>query len=319
MKFLLLASLALSACGRKTPVQACADFANARCNKLDACSNGNGVARTYGSMNDCLNRISSRCMTALAADNTSLTSDFEEACGTQIGAQSCGEFRAGIVAPGCLPPAGKLSKGSPCFSDAQCGSTVCRKPSTSECGVCADQPVDGDSCVGAADCGRQLACVGGTTCHVAGQTGAGCDPGHPCAGGFACVTADANSSNGLCQIVAESGGTCDPHAVGEPLCDNLAGLFCNPQIRQCAAAAMVAPDGVCAPSAGGICTQGSECQSQSSVGAGADRLCIAPSPEGAACDTVNGPPCKALARCVLTKAGGTQGICAVPTLTACGP
>lgn len=314
----LTCALLLMACGHKSPEQACASLANARCSKLNTCSAGNGVARTYGSMDDCMSRIASQCMTRLAALNTSLTSDFEEGCGAAVSEQSCGEFRAGIVAPRCLPPSGKLTKGSACVIDAQCGSTVCLKPSTSECGMCSDQPVDGDSCINAAGCGRQLACVALTTCRVAGQTGAGCDPEHPCAGGFACVTSDANATNGLCQTVAESGNTCDAQAVSAPYCDSLAGLFCNPQTRQCAAATLVAPDGVCSPGAGGVCAQGAECQSQSSVASGADRLCIAPSPEGVACDTINGPPCKALARCVLTTAGGTQGICALPSLTACG-
>ena len=89
----------------------------------------------------------------------------------------------------------------------------------------------------------------------------------------------------------------------------------------CAAISYVAAGQPCGRIGTGFtaCTGGAECFAGTpGADGGVTSTCVAPVADGAACDTVNGPPCTRPARCVGTSIdGGTKGTCAVADATQC--
>jgi hypothetical protein len=116
---------------------------------------------------------------------------------------------------------------------------------------------------------------------------------------------------GVCQTNSSTvGAACDTH---EP-CNGTIGLHCQSAsgMKTCAAT-MYVGDGMPCGTVGGTfiqCGAAGNCYTSAGlIGTGEAGTCKAAAPDGAACDTVVGPPCLTPARCMTS--GGSSGVCAL--------
>jgi len=103
---------------------ACANIAQARCERLMACS-ATDLQRRWGDVTTCETRLSLACRDGLAATDTGATPDTVTACADAIPDESCPDFLGKDVTDACLPQAGTLATGAACTFDAQCQSSFC--------------------------------------------------------------------------------------------------------------------------------------------------------------------------------------------------
>jgi hypothetical protein len=334
--------LVLSACGGSTTsaptggagasgptaTEACAALEKARCEKLDACSNNLGTKSRYGDQATCESRSALSCVSALSAPQTSSTPTSVEACAVGISSESCEDFLDNSPAAACIPAAGGLAAGAACGANAQCQSTFCKVDKGAVCGVCAAEPVPGDTCDVTADCGRALLCAkdpaaASGVCAIPVAKDGACDKAHPCAATLSCVGAMAMSMTmGKCQPAGDKvGAMCDPQKKALAACEANLGLYCAPATNTCQEVQYVAAGQPCGVLGMGMalsvasCTAGATCVIPG--GTGKAGTCVAPAADGAACDTAAGPSCMAPAKCVLSSAMGTAGTCKVPDASTC--
>jgi hypothetical protein len=273
-RVLLAAAIALAGCSSTVPAdRACADAADARCSRTDACGT-DAIAARYGDLATCLARETAACLDRLVAPSTSDTGPFEAGCAQAIAAESCVDLAANRLFLACIAPPGGLDDGAPCVDHAQCGRGHCNVGRARTCGVCGPAARAGGSCE-TASCGRGLLCVGAPgVCVAPGAMSDPCDGGHPCGLGLVCVGASAGMSGSCQPAIAMPDAACDPTATIGAGCDPALGLACDPASSTCVSAAPPPP----------------------------------PLPDGADCDTLSGPPCTAPAVCVST-GDGTGGVC----------
>jgi hypothetical protein len=312
----LLLFLAACGSGGVSGDQACADEAAARCSQFSACSVMDvALQRAFPDMNTCLQREKLSCTAALSAPMSGNTPSLIEKCTAAIKAMSCGDFLDGATPQDCIVP-GPLANGAPCYANAQCQSSVCLLAKGSACGTCQPQPAAGASCA-TTGCGHNLNCpTAAMMCEVLGTQGAACDRLTPCASGFSCIGANAAMmKQGACQAAASSvDAPCDPKQQVMPGCDTTKGLTCNNTLN-CAVTVLAPNQGSCGKQTDGSnvqCAAGGGCYP---LGA-ATGTCATAAADGAACDTMNGPPCLLPARCV-TAAGSTAGTCQLVDPASC--
>ena len=160
------------------------------------------------------------------------------------------------------------------------------------------------------------------SCITEGAAGVSCTRSMPCAAGLSCVgaTNGMNPMPGTCMAAANTAGaTCDPNARTAPGCDRSIGLFCNATSKTCTAVTYAANGAACGVGSDGNlidCTAG-DCYG-SVIGGPMPTMgtCKADAPDGAACDTANGPGCVSPARCA-TSAGSTAGTCTLSDAAKC--
>ena len=298
-----------------TSAKACADTAHTRCEAIDSCSAGQGTVVRYGSETECETRLSAQCLQNLAASGTGASSTTIEACSVATPAESCFQVFGDAPVAACLPPAGTVANGSPCFTSAQCVSTYCAVAADTTCGQCAPVPAAGDSCSVTAECGARggLVCASGT-CVAYADAGATCNAQTaPCAPGAACVTPDGGTATCLTQGTTV-GAACNGSNQGSPSCNGTSGLACVK--GACASVIFGTAGEACGGNVdGGVvrCAAGGIC---SGADAGAGGTCLGPATDGTACDTGSGPACLLPAKCVITD-GGTAGTCVTPSTTSC--
>jgi hypothetical protein len=143
----------------------------------------------------------------------------------------------------------------------------------------------------------------------------------PCDADLACVGDDeATQTMGQCMPEgAATGAPCDSTHKAQPTCDNNLGLVCiptaaNSTVGTCQPFVLAAAGAACGQMGGNPFTSVVDCE------AGAvciNKVCVAPAADGAACDSVKGPPCLLPARCVPSSMGSTAGTCTVPDPTKC--
>jgi hypothetical protein len=298
-----------------TAAKACADTAHTRCEAIDSCSNGEGTILRYGSETECEARLSAQCLQNLAAPSTGASPATVEACSVATPAESCFQILGDDPVAACVPKAGTIVNGSPCFTSAQCVSTYCAVAATATCGQCAPVPAAGDSCSVTADCGARggLVCASGT-CVAYADAGATCNAQTaPCAPGAACVTPDGGTAT--CQAQGTTvGAACNGSNEGSPTCNGSSGLACYK--GACATVTFVTAGSVCGGNVdGGVvrCAAEGIC---AGVDAGVASACLGPASDDSACDTVSGPGCLLPAKCVVTD-GGTGGTCLTASATSC--
>jgi hypothetical protein len=298
--------------------QACTDLANARCAKRQSCTNGAGITRTYGDMTTCLAREKLACGNALAAPSQGNSPAGSESCSTTIATVACADFLSGNATSACIFT-GKLADGASCAFAGQCQSGYCTNEKLTQCGTCGAAPTG--SCETTA-CARGQECVTDTTamvmtCQTPGAMGAACNKDTPCAADLSCVGAT-KTTMGSCQpSVATLGGTCDPRNATSAGCDGTQGLFCEATTKTCINIAFAVdgmPCGLLADGSFAGCAGGGLCVEATGANMG---TCKAPAADGAACDTVAGPPCLSPAKCVTGGAGTTAGTCQLNDATKC--
>ncbi len=327
-KLRLLAStlvLALAGCGGGTSTdKACTDLAAARCAQRASCTNMTSVTHVYGDMNSCLTREKLNCTNAMAAKATGATPDRAEQCVTALANESCSDYFAGNTPAACVNM-GTLTDGTACAFAGQCSSTYCTNLANAACGTCGQPVGSGGDCSNGATCARGLLCVTtpgsmgmAMSCQAEGTQGASCSRAMPCAAGFNCVgsTGGAMGMPGTCMAaVATAGAACDPTLKTGPACDRAKGLFCNATSKTCTAVNYAAAGASCGLGSDGNYT---DCAAGLCYGASGTTMgtCKGDAPDGAACDTANGPGCIAPAKCV-TASGSTSGTCTLPDATKC--
>jgi len=275
-----------------TAAQACADFANANCQKLQTCAPP--LLKTdFGDMGTCATRFALKCPPGATAIGSTWTPGALEGCARAFEAQTCEEYLNGYLS-GEAPPAcaltGSTPIGSPCAVDAQCASGFCEDVAANACGVCATRSPVAGACASPADCEQKgLTCVGGS-CVPLAVFGAECDESHPCQPLLYC------SPSGMCVARLGVGGTCNPN-VNEDACDLIVSLTCN--LDSACVEATIAPIGAaCGRSATGsvtVCEASGTCLTP---GGSTQGTCQAAAAEGAACNPTTGPNCMPPAACL---------------------
>ncbi|HWZ87485.1 MAG TPA: hypothetical protein VNW92_01510 [Polyangiaceae bacterium] len=308
--------LALSACGSSSDAppsadSACTQIAAARCARVAAC-NVNGIQVRYGDMTTCEAAQKAVCLSSLSAASTGATPASTSACASALPGVACADYNDNLLPTACQPQVGKLNAGAACAFNAQCQSQFCGIGKNASCGVCQTQPKVNDSCALLSSCGTGLACVNkGTVCANEGaKTGAMCNADTPCGDGFSCVgakaaTASAAAILGTCQPAVEmAGAACDPKRKTGAGCDPTQGLVCDPTSMTCVAIVVANPGEACDGSLT-VCSSAATCQTAAGANAG---TCVAAAANGAPCDTVVGPDCLTLSRCIVSGMG-TSGTC----------
>jgi hypothetical protein len=323
------ASTDASADGAADGTQACTDYATARCQKADSCTAGLASRERFSDLATCIARGVLACKAALGATDTAATPAFFSSCAMALPMSSCADFQDAVNVPeACLNVAGSRANGAACSNSAQCTSSWCKVSPNAACGTCGDRPAAGAACNGDAECGaRGLFCSKANTCEPLQAASAPCDDARVCGAGLSCV-GQTKTLPGACQPAgATVGAACDPKRTTAAGCDNRLGLYCGVDDK-CADVALVMAPSACGAlidaSDGGAdagpkdvtvtrCLAGASCAPTTA----ARGTCVAPAADGAACDTVNGPPCLSPARCILASDASTAGTCQLPGASAC--
>lgn len=309
MRWIVLGLFVVGCGSDLTAEQACSDVAESRCAKLSSCS-PTDLERRWGDLTTCETREKLACMQGLTASATGATPPSVEECSTALAAATCDAFLSKVMPPPeCLAQMGPAALGAACAFNAQCKSSFCALADDALCGVCAVQPVAGDSCA-TTGCGPELSCVKATMlCQAPVASGGACDRTMPCGTGLSCV-GSTMTTMGTCMADATTvGATCDPQRKTGPGCDAGSGLACNTMTKQC----VMQPDVAAGMPCGLIanvetrCAGGATCEIPTGQTTG---TCVAPAADGAACDATNGPDCLFPAKCV-------AGTCQLPGSSSC--
>jgi hypothetical protein len=317
--FVISVALLGASCGATTPTDAaaCQTLAQARCQRLAACSAAD-LAKRYPDEATCEMRVQINCLASVGAADTGASAMTVDACAASLPDEACAAFLGADVTDACEPAMGTRANGAACEFSGQCASTYCAVPTDGWCGQCAAVPQVGDSCADT-PCAPNQVCVGATTtCQVAVAMGGACSADLPCAGGTACVGANAQTGvMGSCTAQPTTvGAACDHRRQTAPDCDVDAGVVCDATTSQCVAQPIVAAGMPCGDVAGvpTRCAAGGTCVKPAGSQQG---TCVAPAADGAACDTTAGPGCLFPAKCVPTSTGGTAGTCTLPADPTC--
>ena len=322
------AVLLATACRGTVVSTPCGAYAEAYCEKQQACAGAGRITANWGDLSTCITRETLACTDGLDAPHTGQSEDLVQQCTSALPGVSCDDFLTSNLSSPC-GPSGPLDIGAPCTVAAQCATGYCSDVRYGTCGTCAAPPEAGSSCA-TSSCARGLDCVWNThvmhVCEAYVPSGSVCgafqDP--PCLPSVACAGASTTTgASGTCQPPVTTAGDPCGSANAHLNCDSNRGLWClNEACIEVAYAADGMPcgyvgDGVVECAAGTCYSSAGPTFSYAGPRTG---TCKAFAMDGAACDTAAGPGCMSPARCV-TGDGGTRGVCTVPTAAvsaACG-
>ena len=296
---------------------ACTASAQARCDRLTACSPTLMQLR-YLEATACVTLQHDSCVASLSVPGTGNTADHTQACAAAVASWACPSYIDNADVPAaCQPQTGPLELEAPCVVAGECQSGFCAIAPGDGCGACAAPPIAGDACDELTSCGPGLTCVSATKqCEPFGASGDACDSGLPCGAGLSCVGADAaTDTQGTCQpALTQAGATCDPALKTGTGCDRNAGLVCDSTSKTCVAIVIAGAGDMCGsvdhrsqPCGAGVCVGSSN---------GVLGTCTASVGAGEACDLDNGPSCLSGTRCV-TADSSTAGTCQVANAATC--
>lgn len=325
---LLLATLLTTVvgCGGTSADKACTDQATAQCMLRQSCSKGANITKLYGDLATCQMRVKQQCLTSLMAKGTGNSPSRVEQCVTATMTESCSDFYSGNVPAACVST-GTLANSASCAFGAQCSSTYCTGLTNAACGTCGQAAATGASCVnGTATCARGQTCVTtpgsmgmAATCIQEGAVGAACNRATPCGFGLSCVGATMTAMGSCMASGTTVGAACDVRTQTAPGCNRTYGLWCNATSKTCTAVTFVGANQPCGMDSSGNltdCSGGGECIGATFGMNPVMGTCKAPAADGQACDTMNGPPCLAPARCA-TASGSTAGTCTLSDASKC--
>jgi hypothetical protein len=281
---------------------ACASWASAYCGTLQRCAPFQ-LTTQFAGVADCAARYRLVCLPTTTLPATGVSVGGLSACAAAVSGATCTDFLSGpnFVPAACRFP-GTLAAGQSCGNDSQCSSGSCTPMMSNSCGQCLTRMADGSACMGDGDCAYGSVCVGpaqARQCARAAQLGDACSAISPCQAGLYC-------SGGQCAAKLGIGAACTATG-GE--CDGARGFYCDLGTGRCAASATAPIGGACGQvgNQNVACAGGAGC-----FGPTASRVCVAPAPDGAACNSdpmSTGPGCLANATCRSTKP--PMGTCAV--------
>lgn len=292
----VLALTMLAGCGSDEPKQRagevkedprCAAYTAATCGKMAQCWPWL-LKASYGDMETCIHRSASLCSNVLTANGSSWTPEKIDACAAALPTISCDTWW-NSVAPACDPGPGQLADGASCIDKSQCQGGTCLQGGSSGCGVCASVSPLGGACQASAECAAGAACSPEGKCVLPIEEGGACDAQNLCAVSLRCV-------EGKCARLARAGDACDPAGLD---CNFFEGLTCDPASGKCAPVKLAPAGEPCGPINGELitCGAGAVCSPQG--------VCVAPLPDGAACNAQSESACAPPATCI----GGT---CTIP-------
>jgi hypothetical protein len=290
-----------STVGSATPQQACSDFANVYCARVNDCA-PTYLRIEYGDVSTCESRLQVNCPLGFQAPGTGLTPAISEKCIGAIPQVSCADLFARNLPQDCAPVAGSLQNGSACADDNQCTGKYCNLGSNQVCGACSTKAAAGAACGVDNDCGPGMACWQ-YNCTEYVPSGGACGPHRaPCNPTLNCKgTCAAPDGVGATCIIGGSDGT---NTTG---CDPLHGVFCNDSTGKCQQVSTATAGQPCGLVNGSptICTGGATC-----FGVYPNTTCTAAAADGASCDVYKGIHCQSPALCI-------SGVCKLKDPTSC--
>jgi hypothetical protein len=310
LSFAILLALFLacsgSTVGSTSPQQACADYAQVYCTRVNDCA-PTFLQLGFGDVPTCESRLQINCPLTFQAPGTGLTPDIAEKCIGALPQTSCPDTLGRNLPSECSPVAGSLQNGAACGDDDQCTGKYCNLGSNHVCGACSTKAAAGAACNTDSDCSQGLACAQGT-CAAYAQAGAACSDKQPCNPTLTC-------NAGACVTPSGAGAACTPGTdLTKSGCDFLHGSFCNPSTKKCQQVATATAGQPCGFVNGivdgslTICTGGATCFGITLLNP--KSTCTAAAADGASCDATKGINCQAPAICV-------SGVCKLKDPTSC--
>jgi hypothetical protein len=302
----LIVACSGSTVGSPSPQDACRDYANVYCTRVNDCA-PTFLQVAYGDVATCTSRTQINCPLVFQAPGTGLTTDIVERCIGAIPQVACGDLLGGNLPSDCTPVAGTLPNGGTCGNDDQCTGKYCNLGSNQLCGACSTKAAAGATCNKSGDCSQGLTCANGT-CVAYAAAGAPCSTKQPCNPTLYC--------NGTtCGTPGGAGASCNG---GSDLlnagCDGLHGYYCNPTTKKCQQLGTATAGQPCGFVNGiqdgslTICTGGATCFGLTALNP--KTTCTPPAADGASCDATKGSNCLGPALCV-------SGLCKLKDPTAC--
>lgn len=222
------------------------------------------------------------------------------ACEAAFNALSCDDllkFLLGnLAAPAECLHSGTRPDGEACVHAYQCQSGWCARPPLQACGICVTPKAAGMMCANTSECGPGSHCLEGV-CVAYGAIGEPCNPSAPCFPHLTCAEE-------TCAAAVPEGEACTA-LTGQ--CDLWgAELVCDTRSRSCITLRTAPPGAPCGllPEGPTVCS-GATCFPNQLMG-----TCVAPAPDGAACNTTTGPGCLFHAEC-------RDGTCVQPFAGSC--
>jgi hypothetical protein len=197
--------------------QACTNFADAFCSRLQTCSTF-VMSVLYGDVAMCKQRWVLSCLPNFGITGTSASAAKTNSCAQTLPALACDKFLLGDFGTTCTPAAGTIAQGGACGDDAQCATTFCARAATSVCGTCQPATNPGATCVlGSCSVSTNTVCPTGTSTCVkpkAGQIGDACVGQEECDVGHqvGCNTATSKQ----CIALTLATGTCGANSILNP-------------------------------------------------------------------------------------------------------
>ncbi len=269
---------------------ACADWANATCEKEKGCTSPAHYGSLYADDGACARLDEYGCREALTEPGFMESASGRQQCARELAQQSCDDWLQ-FSLESCYAPGGSLPDQAACHADDQCRLySICSREPEDYCGTC--QAIafaeDGESCAeGNTECGFDSECSGGV-CVPLVPVDEACDAAAPhCAGSAIC-------SDGYCvQAVGYPGFSC----IDSASCNDALGQ-CNAATGTCAESTAASVGEPCAvlPASGlqPACVAGTSCVTSASGGRCEPDLAL-----GAACEPAAGAAvCKAPAHCI---------------------
>ena len=299
---------------------ACNAQSAANCALRDSCTDGFANQLTYGSADLCVSQATQGCIANMGAIGTGNSTAHINGCAAAYPTEWCTDYWDGNTVPACRSAEGVRANGAGCGVNSQCSSGFCDVGADAECGTCAPLPSPGDPCRTSSNCVYGLSCpiVAPATsgvCTVRGTIGSPCDDFQLCQGGLTCIGANTSAAVlGTCQEGQTTVGAACNTQTG-PGCDGEIYLHCSAGTCQREIVASAGqPCGDLAGLAYAQCGTGGLCVKPlgSSMG-----TCVGAAANGAACDSVAGPPCLSPAKCIAAD-GGSSGTCVFPDPASCG-
>jgi hypothetical protein len=216
--------------GPVTVEQACAEYADRRCELEQMCEPG-WFDLEWGDMANCKAGMPLGCAEGFTAAGVKDTPERMAACARELAMLSCDQYfrpRPDV----CRPSLGTLPDGAACGLRTQCQGGACRGRLRA-CGTCITAVPEGGPCALFHECADGLDCVEGLCTRLnTVERGGQCDLDHACAGTLACVGGGAVGP-GTCAPPLPAGATCDSNNQVGNDCDFTKGLACAGEMSTC--------------------------------------------------------------------------------------
>lgn len=282
-----------------TADQACAQMAQALCNRFNDCAQP-AVPLLFVDMATCVSRATLGCTKDQEDADITRTPNDIAACAQALPAASCADLISKVLPAACQTKPGTRLNGEGCGAGLQCMSAHCEITDGS-CGTCAPQSTANGNCTSDDGCVSGLVCAN-KKCVAPGDVGMACNDNAPCRGNLNC-----NKTSNTCETLQPAGTACGGNA---GICDVFHGVICDPKLAaalnpSCVTFTVASGGSACGEVNGTptACVLFNTCSSPSAGG-------VCPNP------AMDGEACNANVHCV-PPASCVNGLCRFPSVAAC--